>query len=374
MCKLNQPAPEQAAPQMAPPDQSRSPVPNNSPFVPLQSSNAPQAPDDASAEMYIPPTAAPPATSTQPTTKKVPTKLGSFLQFMVPLAGQLFQGGVDGAGAQGGFFGGMQQAQGKQMERMKFGSDMQYRRSQINAENALADYHRNMPYFRTGATVKGTDENGNDILLQRDPHTGQYEPIPGMTPYEKAPTPAKKQMKEINGGLNNYNPDSGTLSPIEDPNAGPPAPPPLISGDRQLKDAKYTAPKPTTTSERDSKGVSRPIILDNNPQSPTFGQVIAQPNVSQQPLPRRPSNSSANPALKKQQLSDAENSANFALQQNGGDPDKAIKWIERAASNPKYGVDASQLPQIRKSITDIAKPRNPKKKTYATHSNPISVQ
>jgi hypothetical protein len=306
-------------------------------------------------------------------------------------------GGFTGKGHPGGGFGAAndyynaQRARNLQMAMIS----RQFLNDQFKNNLELARTQRllNQPNFsgRGSAPIKGVDANGNPVFMGRNPQTGVYEPIPGITPeqnpdYNQVPTDKGIVLYDRRGkagtlpltlsGEESDQPASesasGSILPSEF-NSGSPRVPgtqsssPTASqsairahGGVPLHPPNYGKPKPVVVGNRNVAGYETESILEENPDSQTFGQPIKSNIASRAPLPKSTDARSA----KANDVARVEQYAAAALGKNGNDPDKAISYLNGLKiADPDASKDFYRLlPQIRKSITDRTKKRVPPKK------------
>lgn len=243
-----------------------------------------------------------------------PTKFGRAMQFLAPIlrgaaAGlanrQPVRGGAGfGTGVSQGLAGGLEDA-----ERQEILGGVQQQREIQNAL-ALAEQRRRQaeferrqqqPIFQPGTPVEAESSAGEPALLQRNPQTGILEQVQGFRPRQKEEKGIGSPIfRSVPGGEEEQGFQllpSGEARPIFTEEQQPfrlgPAP---ITGDlvrprTETVRRPFTLPradvkpKPQVTTTRDASGVERPVLIDTNPQSPTFGKVIGEPSVERKPKP-----------------------------------------------------------------------------------------
>ena len=312
-----------------------------------------------------------------------PTKFGKLLAIAAPILEGGLIGAAGGKGHPGGGFGAAQDFYNQRRAYANQQALLQHTLNNDQFKNALeaarTAHTIATPPFVRSATISGQDDQGNGIIQARNPFTGVYETVPGISPADKSKTP-KTEMTDQ--GLVNV--DGSTATPVtlpgpstppgtamlpvrpNDPNS--PRVPTAVPGSQApgapLHAPGFSTPKPTKTTNRNSAGVETDTFIDDNPNSPTFQQPIGKPVASRQPLPDKTANHDNDKADLQAQ---AETYAQAALDKNGGDPDKAIAYLNGLqVKDPDAQKKLnSMLPQIRKSIGDRTKSRKPKAKQSA---------
>lgn len=318
-----------------------------------------------------------------------PTKFGKLLSFVAPLAEGALVGGFGGRGHAGGGFGAAtdyfnakkdRALRQKQFDQQQQNANIlnQYRQAQVALDAARTQHELGKPNFTDGRTTPAVDANGKPVLLRRNPITGDEEPIEGFTPPDKAD---KTSAVMTDKGLVAANSSEGTATPITIPGAPTTQSTPINShapgsgrfggataSPQMTKQvpgpgvplmppgaAKDKNPKPVKVTNRGNSGSESDSLIDENPQSPTFGQTLKKNIAGRAPAPKEADNSRA---IKAAEGTDAERYAGAAMDKFGGDPDKAIKYLNDLKTGDKES-DAKLtklLPLIRQHIRDRAKP------------------
>lgn len=335
------------------------------------------------------------------------TKFGALVSILRPALEGAAIGGFTGRWHPGGGFGGAnefyQQQRMRQMMAMQFAMN-QYKMQSELAKNAAETgfYNRRPGLTRTANTIKGRDAAGNEIYMAQNPNTGRYEPVQGVTPESSAkPMMTDKGLVSVSGNtavpitLGDAASDiasrtgesagapskaaqadeSGLIPPYEigapTPGVkteGSPSQSPMgivASGSSSgvpLHPSGYGKPKPTAVTSRDANGNETTNLIDENPNSPTFGKMLKGGVGSRAPLPDR---TAGRNNAKADDTARAEQYAAAALAKSGGDPDKAVQFMNGLQlDDPNATKDLNRLlPQIRKSITDRARSRKPARKS-----------
>jgi hypothetical protein len=113
-------------------------------------------------------------------------------------------------------------------------------------------------------------------------------------------------------------------------------------------------PRAGRVATRNAAGTETDNLIDENPESQTFGRVLKRGVATRAPLPDR---GDATRAQKDADSASAENYAGMALAQVGGDPNKAIAYLNGLKSaDPKVQQQFNRLlPLIRQHIRDRVK-------------------
>ena len=332
-----------------------------------------------------------------------PTKFGALLNILRPAMMGAAIGGLTGRSTPGGGFAGANQffmnQRMRQMQISQFMMQQAHMQSEIAKNQAETQWAQRRPLLtRTANTVKGKDASGNDVYMSQNPNTGEWEPLQGVTPegqepdYQTVPTD-KGIVKYDKRGIaptvpltlaeqTEQNLKSGNAESAGEPSRraqGPPLPlpggmqtpgqgsstaahpsPAAIQGSVPLQPFGKSAPtasKPTRVTNRNAAGMETESIIDENPQSPTFGQTLRSNVASRSPVPDR---TNASEDRKTSVSARVETYADEALRQSGGDPDKAIAFLDTITGKigDKNALQEyrGMLPQIRGRIRERVKP------------------
>ena len=233
------------------------------------------------------------------------------------------------------------------------------------------------PMTRVPNAIKGKDAQGNDIYMSLNPRTMQYEPIQGITPESNADYAATSTDQ----GIVTYDkhgtaptklltlpttPPQG-LASDEEPGPDGNAPSQVDSGSPRslgaasqspsgitaipLRPAGFGKPKPAKVTNRNAAGNETDNLIDENPDSPTYGQVVKSGVAKRAPLPDR---TAARTDQANDVNSQVETYAAEALKQSGNDPDKAIGFLNGLKnSDPKVQQRyMGLLPKIRQRVRE----------------------
>jgi len=327
-----------------------------------------------------------------PTVKS--TKFGSLMRFLGPALQGGAIGALQGRAYPGGGFQAVQAFNDKQrafaFQRMLMQREANNDAFRNELEAARTEHILKQPNFngRGAGPIKGTTEDGRLVYMRPNPDTGVYEEIPGIVPEETPETfhgemtdqglvemgnrgTVKRALLPAPGetgiplSFGNQEPtefDSGSPRLPGRGSVSPAASPGAIRGTGlPLYPPSHGKPKPGVVRRRNAAGFETDDLLDENPDSPTFGTVLKSNVASRAPLPNR-SDDTRN--AKAEDAGRSEQYAAAALAKNGNDPDKAIAYLNGLKiADPKAAKDFYRLlPQIRKSITDRTHRRVPAKK------------
>jgi hypothetical protein len=315
-----------------------------------------------------------PTTNTQasvPVMQK--TKFGHLMDFAGPaLIGGVVGGTVGATTGRGG-----QAAQdffNHQQEVRLRNAQLQRQTDQTNATIALdrarAVREINRPDFTRGEPIP--DDQGG--FSARDPRDGTYKHVPGS---EQKTLPNSFAPVVTDQGVMVMNHRDGSMAPATIPNPaavpqtvqvpvhpndpnnpGPSLPQqvtPNVPAQIPLHPSGYSTPKVSKSHTRNSAGVEQDVLTDDNPNSPTFGQVIKKVPVTRQPVPDRVGDRQADRQSKKDTESSAiEDHVDAVLQTVGNDPDKAV-----AAITADKNIPSQYKPLMRNRIREIAKRNAP---------------
>jgi hypothetical protein len=323
------------------------------------------------------------------------TKFGALMQVLQPA----LEGGIIGlAGGKGTPGGGFNAANEFFMRRnaLNFQRAMLERQFANDQFRNLLEYARtqhtlNQPYFSgaRGTVVKGTDANGNPVVMRPNPYTGVYEPIPGITPesnesfrpemtdqglvtvstktgeVRRASLPLLPPDSSATGNIAPSKFDSGSPRIPRKPGASaasvsPGASPSAIAvgGGIPLRPAGFSKPAPRKVTNRNATGFETDSLIDENPNSPTYGQTLRSNIASRAPLPDRTEGlEDARQAAANDLSARIESYAAEALKRSGNDPDKAVAFMNGLkVGDPKAQQQLqSLLPKIRQRIRDRAR-------------------
>jgi len=336
-----------------------------------------------------------------------PTKFGKLLSFIAPLAQGAAIGAFAGKGHPGGGFGAAtdfynQQRQMQMQRQLQIQqlANQQTANQQKNAE-ILLDAARtqhviNQPEFVNSRLAEVQDPNDPDSTLvqARDPQSGAWQTIGRKSAKSDKFTPINSAqgiyaMNTSDASLKSLTTGAvpttvPTTAPTSAP-AGYPVGPGQFGGADATPRIPTTAPgsgtaqfggatasprliqsgtapgvplmppgtisaknpKPVKVTNRGTSGFESDSLIDENPQSPTFGQPLKQNIASRAPTPREADTGS-----------DAEQVAAAAMDKFAGDPDQAIKYVNSLKTGDPTADKhlSSILPLVRKSIRDRAKP------------------
>ena len=233
------------------------------------------------------------------------------------------------------------------------------------------------PMTRVPNAIKGKDANGKDIYMALNPRTMQYEPIQGITPesnadYQATPTDQGIVTYDKHGAAPTKlltlptTPPQGVASD-EEPGPDGNAPSQFDSGSSRslgaasqspsgvtaipLRPAGFGKPKPAKVTNRNAAGNETDNLIDENPDSPTYGKVVKSGVATRAPLPDR---TAAHTDQANDVNSQIESYAAEALNQTGNDPDKAIAFLNGLKnSDPKVQQRyMGLLPKIRQRVRE----------------------
>lgn len=297
-----------------------------------------------------------------------PTKFGKLLKVLQPILEGGTIGAFSGKGHPGGGFGAAQDFYNAKrqhdLQMAAFQNTLQNSQAQRALEAARTAHEVNQPYFTHGNAIDAQDADGNPIKMARNPLSGIYEPIPGVTPLDKGGS-ANTHMTDQ--GLVNVGKD-GTATPVTVPGAVTPpstAMIPIRPGDptsprkptqipasqapgTPLRAPGFATPKPGKVTNRNAAGTATDSLIDENPNSPTFGKPI-KPNVaSRAPVPDK---AAGNRNKKDAEESAIEDHVDAVLSTVGNDPDKAL-----AAINADKNVPSQYKARMRNRVREIARP------------------
>lgn len=324
------------------------------------------------------------ASQPKTTSPLAPTKFGKLLKVLEPA----LEGGTIGAFAgrshPGGGFGAAQDfydtKRRHELQLAAFQNTLENSRQLRALEAARTAHEVNQPYFTRGGTTAAQDEEGNDVLLEQNPFTGVREPVPGYRPPAKPDKAPHFQMTDK--GLVSIGPD-GKASQVTLPetSAAPPQGPPASTGIVQaggqvspmfvarkpgsgtvaakpssgapLRAPGFSTPKVAKVANRNGAGAETDTLIDENPNSPTFGQPLKKNVAARAPLPDR---AAGNRGKKDSEEAAIEDHVDAVLQQVGNDPDKAL-----AAINADKSVPSQYKARMRNRVREIARPGQKKK-------------
>lgn len=324
---------------------------------------------------------------TQPVTQ--PTKFAKLLSFIAPIAEGAAVGGFAGRGHSGGGFGAAQehfnQKRQQELQQAVFAQNQvnqnttnQLHQAQIQLDAARAQREASKPNFTRGGVTAAMGPDGKPVLLRQNPITGEMEPVEGFSPVDKSD---KTSATMTDKGLMAVNAGEGTASPITMPGAPQSVSTPL--GDHPIGTGKFAGataspqvtkqvagqgvplmppgtinakkPKPTKITNRDSSGREVDSLIDENPDSPTFGKPMKSGIASRAAAPKEGDTSRS---IKDAEKTDAEKYAAAAMDKFQGDPDKAIQYLNSLKTgDPVADAKLNKLlPQIRNHIRDRVAP------------------
>lgn len=317
----------------------------------------------------------------QPQKPAGPTKFSRLLKVLEPMLEGGAIGAFAGKGHPGGGFGAatdfynQQRAHKLQMAMLQ--NTLLNSQYQRQLEAARTAHEVNQPYFTRGSAIDAQDANGNAIKMERNPFSGVYEPIPGVSPVDKDKNP-KTEMTDQ--GLMTIGSD-GKATPVTGPGKpGAVTPPstamvPIRPGDvtsprrmtqipgSQAPDTPgaplhapgFSTPKPAKVANRNAAGAETDNLIDENPNSPTFGKPIKTNVASRAPLPDK---TAGHQDKKDAEESAIEDHVDAVLGTVGNDPDKAL-----AAINADKNVPSQYKARMRNRVREIARPGSKKKQS-----------
>lgn len=349
---------------------------------------------------------------TSPNGGTQPTKFGALLKLITPMMQGATVGGFLGKSTRGGGFAAAQnlfmQQRMMQMQRNQFAINLMKLQSEVQKNQAEAQWAQRRPMVtRTAPVIKGEDDQGNPIFKAQNPQTGDYENVGGIHPsagpskevntdqgmvtYDPAnpkagavpltlgpqvgnPSAAKNNPAEgsdesasepsaraagsgVPVSFGNIKPsahDSGSprlpAVPIGSPSQSPGAIA-ATGGGVPLHAPGFANPKPTKVTNRNATGQETDNLVDENPNSPTYGQVVKKGVASRSPLPDRAANRDN---VKTKVAGQVEEAAGYALDNAKGDPDAAIALVN------KSDMDPSKKALVRQRIRERVKAGKPK--------------
>lgn len=317
------------------------------------------------------------ADTTPPGPGEKPTKFGTLLNFLRPALGGAMIGGLTGKSTPGGGFAGANNffmtQRLRQMQMGQYMMGLAKMQSDMAKNNAEAGWNNRRPMLTRGApAVKGTDASGNQVYMAQDPNDGTWKPIQGVTPPGQTPdfatVPTDKGIVEYDRhGVANTVPlslanqveqriQSGSGESASAPSnaaadgggSGGPSPVPLMP-------SGFSKPKPARVVNRSGSGVETDNLIDENPNSPTFGKPLAQNVATRQAVPNRIQSDNN---IRNDVSARVENYASAALDKADGDPDKAIGILNGLKiADPQAAKEfEGMLPQIRNRIRERVRP------------------
>ena len=276
---------------------------------------------------------------------------------------------------------------------------------QAQLDQARTTHELNRPNF-TGRSIipmAAVNSNGQKVFVRANPITGEPEEVQGYTPPDKD-VPDSFSDSQTDQGLVTLDRRTGkhTLATLDAPGSdntsqgatprtipggvpagmfagtdtaiggsgkpptrfdsgspvargavstSPNASPSTIAGAVPLRAPGFGKPKPGKVTTRNAAGAETDSLIDENPDSPTFGRPLKSNVASRAPVPDR---SADRDAAKTATNARVEQYAGAALAKTGNDPQKAIDYLSKLEiSDPAAAKDyAALLPQIRAHIRD----------------------
>jgi hypothetical protein len=285
-----------------------------------------------------------------------PTKLGKLLNIAVPILEGGMVGALGGKSHPGGGFAFAQEfyAQRRQQQMQQAMLQQTAQNNQFkNALDAAKTQHEiNQPGMtRTNPPIKVADGDPNSptygqrFYFAQDANTGKWARIPGGAVPDDDPG---QHFTMTNKGLIAEDPKRGTAKLVT--LGGSDGDSDTSAGGSPLMPPGFDSPKPSRVSNRNASGTETDNLIDENPNSPTFGQPLKKAIASRAPLPDRAGARANDRATQVGQIEDA---AGFALDNADGDPDDAIDLVN------KSDMASSKKALVRQRIRERARRVDP---------------
>lgn len=303
---------------------------------------------------------------------KTPTKFGKFLSFVMPILEGAAVGGFGGSRHPEGGFGEAsdffrlrrhemlnQRLLDENQRQQAFQNELALHREEREA--ALAEAHGRYYNSRAGY---GGGAPGVDITSE-----SWHEGVPSSADMIRAAGGMSEADFGGGGALVREGPfagmvfdkDSGTLAPATLPGSSvmqsvrpgdalSPRVPRRATGPdlaRSTAERERARPHSTIRETRNAGGTEQDVVVDTNPASPTFGKRIGTTDVQRSPLPKEPKESDKRDA----EETKIEQYAAQALDQNGGDADRAIGVINKLTK-----LDPNLKSKVRQRIRERVRP------------------